>query len=158
MNTVDTTDAHLLRALCDEPRSTFVALATRLGLSRNTVQSRMSRLEESNTLLSFDRRIEPAALGYPLTAFIDVHLQQRRLAEIVEQLKLIPEIVEAHGMSGQADLLVRVVCTDADDLFRIDGTILAVDGVERTATSLVMSELIPFRARQLLDRALESAH
>ena len=83
-------------------------------------------------------------------------LQQKRLAEIVEQLRLIPEIVEAHGMSGQADLLVRVVCTDADDLFRIDGTILAVDGVERTATSLVMSELIPFRARQLLDRALES--
>ena len=157
MNTVDTTDAQLLRALCDEPRSTFVALANRLGLSRNTVQSRMSRLEESNTLWSFDRRIDPAALGYPLTAFIDVHLQQKRLAEIVAQLALIPEIVEAHGMSGQADLLVRVVCTDADDLFRIDGTILAVDGVERTATSLVMSELIPFRARQLLDRALEPA-
>ena len=156
MITVDSTDIRLLRALSADPRSTFVALANRLGLSRNTIQSRMSRLEESNVFLSFDRRVNPAAIGYPLTAFIDVHLQQKRLAEIVEQLRLIPEIVEAHGMSGQADLLVRVVCTDADDLFRIDGTILAVDGVERTATSLVMSELIPFRARQLLDRALES--
>jgi DNA-binding Lrp family transcriptional regulator len=117
----------------------------------------MSRLAESNTFLSFDRRVNPAAIGYPLTAFIDVHLQQKRLAEIVAKLALIPEIVEAHGMSGDADLQIRVVCTDADDLFRIDGTILAIDGVERTATSLAMSELIPYRVQPLLDRGLESA-
>ncbi|MFT2817766.1 Lrp/AsnC family transcriptional regulator [Leifsonia sp. A12D58] len=157
MITVDSTDIRLMRALSDDPRSTFVALANRLGLSRNTIQARMSRLAESNTFLSFDRRVNPAAIGYPLTAFIDVHLQQKRLAEIVAKLALIPEIVEAHGMSGDADLQIRVVCTDADDLFRIDGTILAVDGVERTATSLAMSELIPYRVQPLLDRGLDSA-
>jgi hypothetical protein len=58
-------------------------------------------------------------------------------------------------MSGSTDLLVRVVCTDADDLFRIDGTILAVDGVERTATSLSMGELIPYRVTPLLERSAQ---
>jgi len=113
----------------------------------------MARLEESNTFLSFDRRVNTIALGYPLTAFIDVHVQQKRLAQIVAELAQIPEIVQAHGMSGQSDLLVRVVCTDADDLFRIDGTILAVEGVERTETSLAMGEVIPFRVAPLLERA-----
>lgn len=112
----------------------------------------MKRLEDSGAFLSFDRRINPAALGYPLTAFIEVHVQQKRLAQIVLDLALIPVIVQAHGMSGQADLLVRVVCTDADDLFRIDGTILACDGVERTETSLAMGEVIPYRLTPLLGR------
>lgn len=153
MYTVDPTDSRLLLALIADPRSTFVAIAGRLGLSRNTVQARMTRLEESNAFLSFDRRVNPTALGYPLTAFIEVNVQQKRLAQIVAKLALIPEIVQAHGMSGQTDLLVRVVCTDADDLFRIDGTILAVEGVERTATSLAMGELIPYRVTPLLERA-----
>jgi DNA-binding Lrp family transcriptional regulator len=154
MRTVDRTDIQLLRELCTDPRSTFVALAQRLSLSRNTVQARMARLEESNAFLSFSRRINPAVLGYPLTAFIEVHVQQKLLAPIVAALAHIPEIVQAYGMSGQADLLVRVVCADADDLFRIDGTILAVEGVERTETSLAMGELIPYRLEPLLERGL----
>ena len=152
MYSLDKTDTKLLQALSADPRSTFVALADSLGLSRNTVQARMKRLEDSGAFLGFDRRINPAALGYPLTAFIEVHVQQKRLAQIVIDLALIPEIVQAHGMSGQADLLVRVVCTDAADLFRIDGTILACDGVERTETSLAMGEVIPYRLTPLLDR------
>ncbi|TFD26821.1 Lrp/AsnC family transcriptional regulator [Cryobacterium cryoconiti] len=153
MHSLDKVDLQLLRALCADPRSTFVALAQQLHLSRNTVQARMSRLEESSAFLAFDRRINPVALGYPLTAFIEVHVQQKRLAQIVAELARIPEIVQAHGMSGSTDILVRVVCADADDLFRIDGTILACEGVERTETSLAMGELIPYRITPLLERS-----
>ena len=156
MHDLDKTDTKLLRALCEDPHSTFVALAQKLGLSRNTVQARMARLEESNAFLSFDRRVNPVALGYQLTAFITVHVQQKRLAQIVAELSRIPEIVQAHGMSGPSDLLARVVCRDADDLFRIDGTILACEGVERTETSLAMGELIPFRITPLLERGLHT--
>ncbi len=35
---------------------------------------------------SFARRIEPAALGYPLTAFIVVTVTQRKLASIADKL------------------------------------------------------------------------
>lgn len=152
MHSLDATDSRLLRALAEDPRSTIVALAAYLDLSRNTVQARMTKLENAGAFLSFDRRINPAALGYPLTAFIEVHVQQKRLAPIVAELALIPQIVQAHGLSGPTDLLVQVVCRDTDDLLRVDGTILAVDGVVRTVTSLSMGELIPYRVQPLLDQ------
>jgi DNA-binding Lrp family transcriptional regulator len=123
-----------------------------LGLSRNTVQARLGRLESSGAFLSFERSIDPAPLGFPLEAFIAVHVRQKQLADAVDQIALIPEVIQAHGLSGSVDLLVRVVCRDAHDLFRIDGAILAVDGVERTETSLAMGELIPYRLAPLLDR------
>lgn len=152
MSTYDAIDRTLLAELSTDPRATVVALADRLGLSRNTVQARMSRLEASGAFLSFERSIDPTPLGYPIEAFISVHVRQKRLAEVVGEIAAIPEVIQAHGLSGTVDLLVRVVCRDAHDLFRIDGAILAIDDVERTETSLAMGELIPFRLRPLLER------
>lgn len=152
MSTLDHLDAKLLLALADDPRATVVALALELGVSRNTVQARLAQLERRKLFLSFERRLNHVALGYPLMAFISVHIQQRMLSRIVDQLAEIPEIIQAHGLSGVADLLVRVVCRDAEDLFRINGAILACDGVERADTALEMSELIEFRVAPLLRR------
>ncbi|HEV7183062.1 MAG TPA: Lrp/AsnC family transcriptional regulator [Leifsonia sp.] len=152
MPSIDSTDRRILVALTEDSRSTNVTLADRLGLSRNTVQSRLAALERSGVFLPFDRRISASAAGYPLAAFVTVHVQQQKLAVIVEQLATIPEIVQAHGLSGPSDLLVRVVCIDAEDLFRITGAIQACDGVERAETSLDMGELIPYRLRPLLAR------
>jgi DNA-binding Lrp family transcriptional regulator len=146
----DAIDVALLEALRDDPRASYVALAERLGLSRNTVQAHMSQLDASGAFLPFDRSINPEPLGYPLTAFITVSVQQKQLAQIAAQIAELPEVLQAHGLSGASDLLVQVVCTDAHDLFRIDGEILAIDGVERTETSLSMGELIPFRMGPLL--------
>jgi DNA-binding Lrp family transcriptional regulator len=150
MQPLDGTDTKLLLAMAKDPRRTVVALAQKLGLSRNTVQARMASLEKKNVFLSFERRINPAVLGYPLMAFISVHVQQQKLAALAASLAQIPEVLEAYGLTGQADLLVRVVSTDAEDLFRINGKILACDGVERTDTSLAMGELVPFRLEPLL--------
>ena len=79
-------------------------------------------------------------------------MRQKEIARIVDDIARIPEVLHALGMSGTSDLMVQVVSRDAHDLFRIDGEILAIDGVERTETSLSMGELIPFRITQLLRR------
>lgn len=135
-----------------DPRGTVVALAQKLGLSRNTVQARMAALEKKHVFLSFERRINPATLGYPLMAFISVHVQQQKLGQLAVDLAGIPEILEGFGLTGSADLLLRVVALDAEDLFRINGKILSCEGVDRTDTALAMGELIPFRIQPLLER------
>ncbi|GAA1198909.1 Lrp/AsnC family transcriptional regulator [Pseudonocardia alaniniphila] len=152
---VDATDARLLLALDESPRASVLALAERLGLSRNTVQARLSGLEARGAVRSFERRIDPAALGYPLTAFVTVQVVQRRLDEVAAALSEVPEVVEVLGLSGPADLLVQVVARDADDLYRIAGQLLATEGVERTNTSLVMRTLVEHRLSPLLQRVAE---
>ncbi|MFJ4209918.1 Lrp/AsnC family transcriptional regulator [Paenarthrobacter sp. NPDC089675] len=156
MQPLDGTDTRLLSAMAKDPRGTVVALAQKLGLSRNTVQARMAQLEKKHAFLSFERRINPVALGYPLTAFISVHVQQQKLAGLSQELSDIPEILEGFGLTGSADLLLRVVALDAEDLYRINGKILACDGVERTDTALAMREMIPYRVQPLLGRRSEA--
>ncbi|MBV9058064.1 MAG: Lrp/AsnC family transcriptional regulator [Pseudonocardiales bacterium] len=152
---IDPTDARLLLALVEQPRATAVALTGQTGLSRNTVAARLAKLEHQGVLDSVERQIPPAMLGYPLTAFITTQVTQRRLDEVADALSGIPEVLQVHGISGQIDLLVHVVATDADDLYRIAGQILAIPGVERTNTALVMRELVSYRITPLLRRCAE---
>jgi DNA-binding Lrp family transcriptional regulator len=148
----DVTDARLLLALVSQPRASAVTLAGETGLSRNTVQARLARLEEQGVLDSLERQIPPAALGYPLTAYIMIQVTQRCLDDVGAALAGIPEVLQVVGISGQTDLLVHTVAADANDLYRIAGQILAIPGVERTDTALVMRELVSYRITPLLRR------
>ncbi|WP_214414827.1 Lrp/AsnC family transcriptional regulator [Sphaerisporangium fuscum] len=151
---VDRVDARLLLALIDNPRATVLALAEQVGLSRNTVQARLARLEERGVLSAFERCLDPEILGYRLTAYVTVRVDQHMLAAVSEGLATIPEVVEVLGISGgEADLLVRVAARDADDLYRVAGRILATPGVERTSTALAMRTLVGHRVTPLLQRA-----
>ncbi|MFF7682947.1 Lrp/AsnC family transcriptional regulator [Microbacterium sp. NPDC007973] len=153
MSKLDAVDLDLLRALSADPRATVVALAEKLGLSRNTVQARMSRLERGGVFLSYERTLSAEALGFPIEAFLQVTVRQAELPAIREELAKVPEVLQAHGLSGQVDLLVRVACRDTQHLFDTDARILAIEGVERTETSLVMGEVIGYRVAPLMDLA-----
>lgn len=153
MSALDRIDLDLLAALTDDPRATIVALAERLGLSRNTIQARMARLEQTGVFLSYERAVSTEVLGFPLHAFISIGLRQNELPRIASELARIPEVVQAHGLSGSVDLLARVACRDARHLFDVDARILAIDGVERTETSLAMGEVIGYRVAGLIGLA-----
>lgn len=153
MGSLDRVDLELLSALADDHRATVVALADKLGLSRNTVQARMARLERSGVFQSFERAMSPAALGLPIEAMVSVIVRQAEIPRITAEVAAIPEVIQAHGMSGQVDLLVRVAARDTQHLFDVDARILAIEGVERTETSLVMGEVIGYRVRPILESA-----
>ena len=148
---IDRTDARLLLGLVGEPRAAAMTLAERLGLSRNTVQARLSRLESTDALQSFEHRVNPDALGYPLRAFVTLTVQQQGLDAVGMALAEIPEVLEVFGLSGASDLLAQVVARDANDLYRIAGQILATPNVIRTETALVMRQLVKYRVSPLLE-------
>ena len=154
---VDATDARLLLALAEDPRATVMALSQRLGLARNTVQARLTRLESAGVLAPFDRRIRPEALDHPLGAYVTVQVVQRALTDVAEALAAMPEVLEVTALSGVTDLLVHVVARDADDLWRITEQVLAIPGVQRTDTALALRRLVEYRVSPLLERAAGGA-
>lgn len=158
----DALDAKILLALVADPRSTIAGLAHRLSVARNTVHARMNRLEEE-ALHPSDHRIDTAALGYPLRAYVLANLKQRRLDEVGEALAQIPEVPEVIGITGPGDTLIQVVARDAEDLYRIAGRILAIPGVKRTRTLISMRTMVPYRLTPLLarlrdGRRMEASH
>ncbi|MEI4271516.1 Lrp/AsnC family transcriptional regulator [Klenkia sp. LSe6-5] len=153
MHTLDATDARILLALDDDPQASTMALATRLGLARNTVHARLRRLEDDGPLREPSRRVDITALGRTLLAFMTLSVSQRDAqAETAAALAAIPEVVEVLATTGDADLLARVVAVDTADLYRITELVLAAPGVERASTSIALVEVVPLRIAPLLEQ------
>lgn len=150
---LDATDRRILVELTADARLSGVELAQRLGLSRNTVQARLARLESSGALGPVDRRVPGRSVGYPLTAFVSTQVDQRMLRSIETAMAEIDEVTEMHGVAGGTDLVIRIVARDTDDLYRVAGLILATPGVERTEVLLSVREMVPLRMAPLLRRS-----
>ena len=157
MADVDATDARLLLALGEDPRASVMALSQRLGLARNTVQARLTRLESNGALAPLDRRVRPEALGYRLGAYVTVQVVQRGLAEV-------SGAPGRHPRGARGDRAVRGRRPagargrpDADDLWRITEQLLAIPGVQRIDTALAMRRFVEHRVGPLLERAAGDA-
>jgi DNA-binding Lrp family transcriptional regulator len=147
---LDPIDARILLALDEDPRATVLGLSRLLNLARGTVQTHLERLESDGVLHRFSRRLAPAALGFSVSAFVMIEIHQGQQDDTLEQLSDTPEVLEVHGITGDGDLMCRVVARDADDLYRVGQSLLAIPGVVRTRTSLAMRELVPYRIDPLL--------
>ncbi|WP_424466234.1 Lrp/AsnC family transcriptional regulator [Pseudoclavibacter helvolus] len=153
----DALDARIVRALDVEPGASVLALARELGVARNTVHARLSRLEQEGMLAPVSRRLDAASLGYPLTAFVALSLSQNAADEAYARLGEIAQVVEVHSTTGDADLLVRLVAKDTSDLHRVTRALLDLPGVTRTSTTVSLSEVVPYRLTRILDDMVEDA-
>ncbi|WP_313565563.1 Lrp/AsnC family transcriptional regulator [Mobilicoccus sp.] len=154
---VDEIDRRLLAALDDDPRATVLALADRAGLARGTVQSRLERYQHDGTLRAHSTRIDPAALGRPLSAMVAAELDQHHIDEACDALARIPEVLECFAPAGETDLLCRVVARDPEDLYRVSEEIRLCPGIVRTRTSVYLRRVIPYRTRPLLEEGSPDA-
>lgn len=124
--------------------------ARTLGIARGTVHTRMSRLERLGVITDYAPRISPAQLGFPVLAFVHLHLAQGRLTRVTRALVLVDEVLEAHSTAGEGDVLCRVAARDTEHLEEIIQRFLQLPGVVRCRTEIALSERLPSRIASLL--------
>ncbi|MFC6081641.1 Lrp/AsnC family transcriptional regulator [Sphaerisporangium aureirubrum] len=150
---IDALDARLLATMRANPRIGLTELARLLGVARGTVQARVDKLVSRGVIGDFGPTVVPLEVGYPILAFVSLQISQGRLAEAVQALESVPEILEVHGTSGQADLLCRVVAHNTAHLQEIIAQVLASPAVQRTDTTIALSTQVPYRIEPLLRAA-----
>lgn len=150
---IDALDGRLLQELAASPRAGVMELARRLGVARGTVQARLDRLQARGVVSGFGPELEVAALGYEVEAFTTIDIAQGRLADVVEHLRDIPEVLEAHSISGPGDLHCRVVARTNAHLQEVINRILEVHGIMRTSTVIALYRQIPYRVGPLVAAA-----
>lgn len=153
MAAIDELDARLIRAMAEAPRAGIMELARRLEVARGTVQARLDKLLSRGIVTGFGPDLALAELGYVVTSFTTLEIAQGRLADVVEHLADIPEVLEARAITGPGDLHLRIVARSNDHLHEVINRILEVQGIVRTTTVIALSEQLPMRLLPLLDPA-----
>jgi DNA-binding Lrp family transcriptional regulator len=157
VTTIDRLDAEVLGRLTANARVGIAELASALGVSRNTIQLRMRRLEETGVLRGFTPNIDFAAIGAPVQALISLELDQRRLDDIVAGLRRLPEVLEVQIQAGREDLLVHVAIRSLEALQVLTSAIVDIEGVRKTTSTFSVSTPIPFRVQPLLEALTSDA-
>ncbi|MGV9303679.1 MULTISPECIES: Lrp/AsnC family transcriptional regulator [unclassified Nonomuraea] len=149
--TIDELDAKLLSLLSTEPRLGVLECSRRLGVARGTVQARLDRMIARGVITGFGPDVSAAALGYDVTAFVTMEIRQVSGHDpVADQLARIPEVLEVHTITGGSDLLCRVVARTNADLQRVIDRIVAVQGVLRTSSVIVLDTPVPYRVLPLV--------
>ena len=151
---MDQLDGAILDLFANEPRVGVLEASRRLGVARGTVQARLDRLEAGGVVRGWGPQVDPAALGFAVTAFVTLGIRQVRGHDpLGERLAAVPEVLEVHTITGSGDLLCRVVARSNADLQRVIDLIVEVDGVERTSTVIVLATLVEHRTLPLVREA-----
>ncbi|GAB3221816.1 Lrp/AsnC family transcriptional regulator [Glycomyces halotolerans] len=154
---IDDLDARLIALLEAEPRIGVLECSRRLGVARGTVQARMDRLSSRGVVRGHGPRVDPAALGYPVMAFVTLELRQSTGHDsVARHLARVPEVLEAHTVTGSGDLLCRIVARTNAELQGVIDRVLANEGVLRAATVIALAEQIPYRTLPLVRKTAET--
>lgn len=140
--TIDDTDRKILSFLTRNARMPFLEIARECGISGAAVHQRVHKMETNGIISGSRMTVKPSSLGLGICAFISLSLtEDNKYQEVVKALKLIPEIVECHFVTGRAAILLKVYCYDNNHLMEIlMNTIQRIPYVQSTDTMISLDE------------------
>ncbi|MGU3398819.1 Lrp/AsnC family transcriptional regulator [Brucellaceae bacterium D45D] len=135
-------DLSLIALLRENARASTAELARKLGVSRTTVQSRLEKLERQGIVQGYTVRIAPAFERDLVRAHVLVTALPKLAPKVETALREMMTVRTLHSVSGNFDMIVVVEAPSIQELDTILDRIGALEGVERTMSSIILSTRI----------------
>jgi Lrp/AsnC family transcriptional regulator for asnA, asnC and gidA len=116
---IDSLDKKILRILQSDAKVPFTEIAQKLVVSGGTIHQRVSKMEAAGIIQGSKFVINYGALGYDVNILLGIHLKNAKdCPTVIEQLKKLPEVIEAYYTTGNYALIIRVVNKTISDYHR----------------------------------------
>jgi Lrp/AsnC family leucine-responsive transcriptional regulator len=134
-------DMKAIKLLLRNGRATWAELGQHLRVSAPSAADRVHKLERRGVIRGYAALVDPASVGYPLTAYVSVTLaSHRKRAAFLRAIEKMEQVAECHHVAGNDDYLLKVRCQGTQDLDHLLATQLKDKlGVARTRTTIVLS-------------------
>ncbi len=138
---VDETDRRILRYLLKDARQSYAALGRTLGLSESAIRHRVNQLVKHQVIQRFTVALDFEKIGYPITVIIGVKIGGKSGLASADQLGGIDGVVDVNTVTGEFDLILRVICRDIRCFEQIVEKIRSHDFVEQTLSFVVINKI-----------------
>ena len=142
---LDKFDRKILSLLQQDARLTNGDLSARINLSPSQCSRRRQRLEDDGLIRGYRAVLDRERLGFSLVNIISVTLathnrdNAQRFADLLSRL---PEVQEAHALTGEMDYFLKVVTPDLKSLSEfVNGVLLPHESVQHVKTAIVLETL-----------------
>jgi len=139
---MDDIDRRLIEALRADARAPAARLARGLGLSRTTVQSRLERLERQGVITGYTLRLSDTHERGQIHAYVLMTVSHKQPAQVFAGIRRLAAVRRLQSVSGPFDLIAEVVTPSVAEMDTMIDALGALDGVERTTSTIVLSTKI----------------
>jgi len=141
MHILDDLDHRLVSSLREDGRAPVSKLATILGVSRATVQSRLDRLLDSGAVLGFTVRAREDYDKDVVRAVMMIEVTGRSTTAVIKRLRGMPELYALHTTNGNWDLVAELRTKSLHDFDRVLREVRTVDGILNSETNILLSSV-----------------
>jgi Lrp/AsnC family leucine-responsive transcriptional regulator len=133
---LDRIGRRILAALQANARTPVSRIGEMVGLSAPAVAERVKKLEEAGVIRGYHARIDPAALGRSVSAFIHLTTEARNYPAVTALAADMIQITSCHHISGEASFILHVRAGDVSDL---EAVVARLSPFGQTRTAIVLS-------------------
>lgn len=143
---LDKTDLHIIRILQTNSKITNLQLSKKVGLSPAPTLERVRKLEKTGVIRSYHASIDASLLGLTVQTFVLVNLDWKKpqaMERFLDRVREIPEVVECHVITGEADCLLKVITSDLPAYEQLlTRTLSGIEEIERVKSLIALSNPI----------------
>ena len=133
------TDNQILGLLRDNARISITDLASKVRVSRATVQKRIEHMEASGIITGYTVRIKPNAEKNTIRAWMNIMVEGTKTSAVVKELRIDPAVHTLHTTNGKWDLLVELKTDSLESFDKTLERIRTISGIYNTETSILLS-------------------
>ncbi|TAG54205.1 MAG: AsnC family transcriptional regulator [Cytophagales bacterium] len=139
---IDNVDLKILSILTKDAQVPYTEIGKMVFVSAGTVHVRMKKMELMGIVKGSQLIVDYTKIGYDITAFLGIYLKESSLYdEVVEELLIIPQILNMNYTTGNYSIFVKLICKDTKHLMELlHDKIQKIKGIERTETFISLQE------------------
>ncbi|WP_428409059.1 Lrp/AsnC family transcriptional regulator [Hyphococcus sp.] len=142
---IDETDKKILTLLQRDGRLTNAEIADAVGLSVSAAHRRVKALEACGVIKGYGAKVDRAAAGLTLLAYVFVKLDshaEEHLEAFEKQVNLLDEVVSCSAVSGGGDYILQVVAKDMESFAEVAlKKLVRLPGVKDSSSHFVLSSM-----------------
>ena len=137
--TYENLDSKLVNALLGDGRASLRSLAEELDVSVTTVSNHLSDLEEAGVIEGYTPKVDYDALGYDVTAVIQLKVEGDALPDITDRLREHDQMTSVYEVTGDYDVFAVGKFEDTDGMNDQIKTLLTDPDIKESNTSVVLN-------------------
>ncbi|HIC81367.1 MAG TPA: Lrp/AsnC family transcriptional regulator [Kiloniellaceae bacterium] len=136
---MDAMDRKLLGLLAEDATLSYKDMGERLHLSAPAVHERVKKLKKAGAITGTVARLDGAAVGRPLCAFIHMDTEGWGKSPELMAIQDDSRVEEIHAVAGDTCVILKVRCESTKALEDILHRLYQVPGMIRTQSYIVLN-------------------
>jgi DNA-binding Lrp family transcriptional regulator len=134
----DELDRRIIDMLCASSQGSYRQIAKELGIHPTTLIQRVKSLENKGVVNGYRAKVDYMKLGFDFMGIIQIYVDKDTLG-VQERITAIPQVIAVFDVTGECDSIAWVACRDREEFSDIVKSILMIEGVKKTNTSVILN-------------------